>query len=68
MLSGQIEICDYDYWIDGIFVILGKLSILENLMFWEKKCKKGVLVILTKKGIFVILHLGLVSYFGKRAF
>ena len=65
---GQIEICGYDYWIEDIFVVLEKLSFLENLMFWEKKCKKGVLVILTKKGIFVILHLGLFSPFGKRAF
>ena len=68
MLDGQIEICDYDYWIEGIFVVLEKLSFLKNLLFWEKKCKKGVLVILGKKDIFVILHLGLFSYFEKMVF
>ena len=54
MLSDKIEICDLDYWIEGIFVILGKLSILENLLFLEEKCKNGILVIFVKKGILVI--------------
>ena len=55
MLSDKIEIWDLDYWIEGIFVILGKLFFLENLLFLEEKCKKGILVIFVKNGILVIL-------------
>ena len=65
---GQIGIFCYDYWIEGIFVILEKIIIFEKFDVLRKKCKKGVLVILTKKGIFVILHLGLFSPFEKGVF
>ena len=59
---GQIEICGYDYWIDDIFVILGKLSFLKNLLFWEKSVKNGHFSHFGQKGYFG--HFGLKWYFG----
>ena len=52
----------------GYFCDSRKIIIFGKFVVLRKKCKKGVLVILTKKGIFVILHLGMVSSFEKRYF
>ena len=57
MVFGQIEICEYDYWIKGIYVIQEKLSFFGKFgVLTQKKCKKGILVI-GQKGIFVIFYL-----------
>ena len=52
---GKIGHFEWDVCDKGIYVILGKIWNLENSEDLDKKCRKGISVILHPRGIFVIL-------------